>query len=131
MLHGSSLICSTRWMLRSAQDSKATCWSTCRANGMSDRRLPTLRAALAFLQLPPRAAGLTPLKYHATRHSFASWALRSQEPAHKVQLYLGHATIQQTLGTYYHATIGNQGELGGLERMMELGRRALPEKTSE
>lgn len=36
--------------------------------------------------------------------------LRSQEPAHKVQLYLGPATIQQTLGTYYHATIGNQGE---------------------
>ena len=45
--------------------------------------------------------GLQPVKYHATRHTFASWAIMSGEPEHKVQLYLGHATIQQTLGTYY------------------------------
>jgi len=43
----------------------------------------------------------------------------SGEPGHKVQLYLGHATIQQTLRTY-HARIGNGGELGGIERMLEL-----------
>jgi integrase len=78
-----------------------------------------------------REMGLQPIKYHATRHTFATWALDSQEPPHKVQLYLGHATIQQTLGTYYHALIGNQGELRGLEKMLEQDRRALPEKTSE
>jgi integrase len=98
-------------------------------------QLPAVALDLQFagrqLRIPQREMGLQPIKYHATRHSFASWALRSQEPAHKVQLYLGHATIQQTLGTYYHATIGNQGELGGLERMMELGRKELPKKTSE
>jgi integrase len=44
----------------------------------------------------------------------------SGEPEHKVQLYLGHATIQQTLGTYYHARIGNRGELGSVELMLEL-----------
>jgi hypothetical protein len=55
----------------------------------------------------------------------------AQEPPHKVQLYLGHATIQQTLGIYYHALIGNQGELRGLERMLEQDRKALPENTSE
>ena len=62
---------------------------------------------------------MLPLRYHATRHTFASWALMSGEPGHKVQLYLGHATIQQTLRTY-HARIGNGGELGGIERMLEL-----------
>jgi integrase len=78
-----------------------------------------------------REAGLKPIKYHSRRHTFASWAILSGEPEHKVQLYLGHATLQQTLGTYNHVTIGNRGELRGLERMMEPERKALPEKTSE
>jgi integrase len=78
-----------------------------------------------------REMGLQPIKYHATRHSFASWALRTGEPDHKVQWYLGHATIQQTVGTYVHFLVGNRGELGGMEKMLELERKALPEKTSE
>jgi integrase len=78
-----------------------------------------------------REMGLQPIKYHATRHTFASWALRTGEPDHKVSKYLGHATIQQTLGTYNHFLIGNRGELQGLERMLEPGRKALPEKTGE
>jgi integrase len=73
-----------------------------------------------------REMGLQPIKYHATRHTFASWALRTGEPDHKVQKYLGHATIQQTLGTYNHFLIGNRGELGGVERML-LGRKATSE----
>jgi integrase len=76
-----------------------------------------------------REAGLEPIKYHATRHTFASWALRTGEVDHKVQRYLGHATLQQTLGTYNHFLIGNRGELDGIERMLERRGKALPEKT--
>ena len=61
-----------------------------------------------------------PKKYHATRHTFATWALESGEEPLRVMAYLGHASLQQTLGTYYHARIGNRGELGGMERMLEL-----------
>jgi len=59
-----------------------------------------------------------PKKYHSTRHTFATWALESGEEPLRVMGYLGHASLQQTLGTYYHARIGNRGELGGLERML-------------
>jgi hypothetical protein len=45
-------------MRPSTQVSRATSWSTCRASSISDRRLATLRAALGFLQLPPRATEL-------------------------------------------------------------------------
>ena len=61
-----------------------------------------------------------PKKYHATRHTFATWALEGGEEPLKVMQYLGHASLQQLLGTYYHARIGNRGELGGMERMLEL-----------
>ena len=35
------------------------------------------------------------------------------------------------LGTYYHAIIGSQGGAGGLEQIMELGRKRAAKKTSE
>jgi integrase len=67
-----------------------------------------------------REAGIERKNYHTTRHTFASWALMSGEAPLKVKDYLGHATLQQTLSVYYHALVGNRGELGGMEKMLEL-----------
>jgi len=36
-----------------------------------------------------------PKKYHATRHTFATWALESGEEPLRVMAYLGHASLQQ------------------------------------
>jgi len=47
-------------------------------------------------------AGLPHRKYHATRHSFATWMLDEGADVRWVQAQLGHATIAQTVDTYAH-----------------------------
>src|SRR5262249_6209948 len=47
-------------------------------------------------------AGLPYRKYHATRHSFATWMLDEGADVRWVQAQLGHATIAQTVDTYTH-----------------------------
>jgi integrase len=47
-------------------------------------------------------AGLPHRKYHATRHSFATWLLDEGADVRWVQAQLGHATIAQTVDTYSH-----------------------------
>ena len=41
-------------------------------------------------------------KYHATRHSYATWMLDEGADVRWVQAQLGHATIAQTVDTYTH-----------------------------
>lgn len=47
-------------------------------------------------------AGIPYRKYHATRHSFATWMLDEGADVRWVQAQLGHATIAQTVDTYAH-----------------------------
>jgi site-specific recombinase XerD len=47
-------------------------------------------------------AGLPHRKYHATRHSFATWLLDEGADVRWVQAQLGHATIAQTVDIYSH-----------------------------
>jgi integrase len=50
---------------------------------------------LAASKLPYR-------KYHATRHSYATWLLSDGADLRWVQRQMGHATIGQTADTYGH-----------------------------
>jgi len=47
-------------------------------------------------------AGLPYRKYHATRHTFATWMLESGGDLRWVQEQMGHASIEMTAGTYGH-----------------------------
>ena len=49
-------------------------------------------------------AGVQARKYHATRHSFATWLLEAGTDPRYVQEQLGHASIQETIDTYGHVT---------------------------
>jgi integrase len=57
----------------------------------------TAKARLEFLcsKLPYR-------KYHATRHSYATWLLDAGADIRRVQAQLGHVSISQTVDTYEH-----------------------------
>jgi integrase len=47
-------------------------------------------------------AGLPYRKYHATRHSYATWLLADGADLRWVQAQMGHASIGQTADTYGH-----------------------------
>jgi integrase len=47
-------------------------------------------------------AGLTYRKYHSTRHTFATWLPEDGADIRWVQEQMGHASIEQTAGTYGH-----------------------------
>lgn len=62
-------------------------------------------------------AGLPYRKYHATRHSYATWLLEDGADPRWVQRQLGHATIAQTADTYGHVQPErHDGAVDGLDR---------------
>lgn len=49
-----------------------------------------------------RQSGLPYRKYHATRHTYATWLLEDGADIRWVSRQMGHATIKQTIDTYGH-----------------------------
>jgi integrase len=47
-------------------------------------------------------AGVPYRKYHATRHTYATWMLETGAGLWWVQEQMGHASVQQTADTYGH-----------------------------
>jgi integrase len=47
-------------------------------------------------------AGLPYRRYHSTRHTFATWLLEDGADLGWVQEQMGHASIEETAGTYGH-----------------------------
>jgi integrase-like protein len=47
-------------------------------------------------------AGVPYRKYHATRHTYATWMLETGADLRWVQEQMGHASVQQTADTYGH-----------------------------
>jgi integrase len=56
------------------------------------------------------AAALPYRRYHATRHSYATWLLEDGADLRWVQQQMGHATIGQTADTYGHVQPGRHDE---------------------
>lgn len=61
-----------------------------------------------------RQAGLERLTLHDCRHSYASLAIASGVNAKALSIYMGHASITETLDRYGHLMPGNENEAAGL-----------------
>jgi integrase len=59
-----------------------------------------------------QAQGVRPLKFHASRHSFATWALGAGRSLAWVADQLGHSSPNVTLRYYAHALPAEAGDLG-------------------
>jgi integrase len=60
------------------------------------------------------AAGLERLTLHDCRHSYASLAIASGVNAKALSIYMGHASITETLDRYGHLMPGNENEAADL-----------------
>ena len=64
-------------------------------------------------------AGLSYRKYHATRHTYATWLLSDGADLRWVQQQMGHATIGQTADTYGHVQPErHESAVSGLDRYL-------------
>lgn len=59
--------------------------------------------------------GVTDVRFHDLRHTFASLLLESGESAKVIQEILGHSTITTTLDIYSHIT--NAGKISTLQKL--------------
>ena len=66
-------------------------------------------------------AGLPYRKYHATRHTYATWLLSDGADLRWVQQQLGHATVAQTADTYGHLQPErHESAVSGLDRYLSV-----------
>lgn len=64
-------------------------------------------------------AGLPYRKYHATRHTYATWLLSDGADLRWVQQQMGHASIGQTADTYGHVQPErHESAAAGLDRYL-------------
>ena len=64
-------------------------------------------------------AGLPYRKYHSTRHTYATWLLEDGADLRWVQDQMGHASIEQTAGTYGHCQPErHEAAVAGLDRYL-------------
>ena len=63
-----------------------------------------------YLKRVMRSQGLSELRFHDLRHTFAVNSLKAGDDIKTVQENLGHATASFTLSTYAHATPGMKRE---------------------
>ena len=69
-----------------------------------------------------RAAGITPIRLHDLRHTWATLALQAGIPAKIVQDRLGHSTVAITLNIYSHVTPHLQEDAAlKVARLLDLG----------
>jgi len=106
--------------------SSAYCASTSPPNGYASRPAPKLCFGIADGRpfrpdrLQQRAdtawqnAGLQRLTLHDCRHSYASLAIASGVNAKALSIYMGHASITETLDRYGHLMPGNENEASAL-----------------
>jgi integrase len=59
-------------------------------------------------------AGLKRVTLHDCRHSYASLAIASGVNAKALSIYIGHASISETLDRYGHLMPGNENEAAAL-----------------
>ena len=55
-----------------------------------------------------KAAGLPPIKFHALRHSAATWLVSLGATAKDVSAILGHASARFTVDVYCHTTVASR-----------------------
>ena len=66
-------------------------------------------------------AGLPYRKYHATRHTFATWLLSDSADLRWVQQQMGHSSIGQTADTYGHVQPArHEAAVVGLDRYLKV-----------
>jgi integrase len=65
------------------------------------------------------ACGLSPLRFHDLRHTFASLCAEAGVPIHKVSRWMGHANVATTDMIYTHLFADNSEDLAKLTRLAE------------
>jgi site-specific recombinase XerD len=73
-----------------------------------------------------RRAGERRIKWHETRHSFASQLVIAGTPLRQVQEWLGHSTIQMTMRYAHLAPGGGREFMAALDEPSPLPARAGP-----
>ena len=69
------------------------------------------RSLLTFTKLPYR-------KPHAMRHSYATWMLEAGADLRYVKDQMGHASIEETEGTYGHLEVERHEQRVDLDRVL-------------
>jgi integrase len=59
-------------------------------------------------------AGLTPIRLHECRHSYAAYMIAAGVNSKALSTYMGHASITITLDRYGHLLPGNEAEAAQL-----------------
>jgi integrase len=85
---------------------------------------PGARSVLQVVRAARRAAGLSRIRLHDVRHSYATAALPAGIPAKIVSERLGHASVAITMGTYSHVLPGLAEPAAGTVAQLILGNHA-------